>query len=192
MSGSKAQERLSVQWWQWAMSAPEEADPLRDMTGANCSTGQAGTIWFLAGGFGSSKIHRTCVVPQGRSLFFPVINMVYYPTEDAAAFTCDEARNAARLRNDEAMDLFVELDGIQVEDVKSHRVATEKCFNVFAKIPESKRPYDAYPSASDGYWMLLGPLSKGKHVLRFGGRYNESSSAYGQNIQDIEYDIEVR
>ena len=190
--GSKTRQQLSIQWWQWAMSAPEEINPLRDTTGANCSTGQAGPVWFLAGGFDSSKIHRTCVVPSGKSLFFPVINMVYYPKQAATSLTCKDAKDSARLNNETAVDLFVELDGVQMQDVKKYRVATKKCFNVFAKIPKADHAYDAYPSASDGYWIFLNPLSKGIHVLRFGGRYNQSSSADGLMAQDIEYEIEVR
>jgi len=62
--GSKADDRsaeaLSIAWWQWAMSIPDEVNPVRDLTGANCDVGQQGKVWFLAGGFGSSKIRRKC------------------------------------------------------------------------------------------------------------------------------------
>jgi len=183
---------LTTEWWQWAMSAPDETNPVRDLTGSNCGVGQKGAVWFLAGGFGSSKIHRVCTVPEGRALFFPLVNMVYWPRSDNLSFTCDQAKVSAAINNETALDLFAEIDGTAVGDLKQYRVSSDKCFDVFARIPSNHRPYNAFPSASDGYWLLVKPLKKGRHTLKFGGRYNESSSAYGRMVQDIEYELIVR
>src|SRR4051794_36336370 len=71
----RSSPQLAAEWWQWAMSAPDEENPVTDTTGSNCATGQRGPVWFLAGGFGSSKVHRVCSIPAGKVLFFPVINM---------------------------------------------------------------------------------------------------------------------
>lgn len=190
---STALEELSAQWWQWAEAVPDEVNPVRDLTGAHCDEGQAGSVWFLAGGFGSSRIHRRCQVPTGKALFFPVINMAYYPTEPAGVrpATCAEARAAARVNNDSAIDLFAELDGIILRDLRQQRVTTRKCFDIFARLPAEERPYDGYPSASDGFWILLPPLPPGRHRLHFGGRYNQHSSAYGTMLQDIEYELVI-
>ncbi|WP_415879725.1 hypothetical protein [Methylomonas sp. TEB] len=182
---------LSASWWMWAMSSPDEINPVRDISGNNCHVGQQGNIWFLAGGFGSSKIKRNCVVPAGKSIFFPVVNMVYYPREENNGFTCEQAKANAAVNNDKAIDLFVELDGVSVKNPKRYRARTEKCFNIFERVPKKYQPINAYPSASDGYWIGLSPLNKGKHTLKFGGRYNSESSAFGRMVQDIEYEITV-
>jgi hypothetical protein len=184
--------QLSAAWWQWAMSTPEEDSPLADLTGEKCAVSQAGGTWFLAGGFGSSKIRRTCTVPSGKALFFPLVNMVYWPQRGAAEVTCEETRFAAALNNDTALDLFAELDGVAIGDLRQYRLRTETCFDVFARVPASAGPYNAYPSATDGYWLLLEPLPKGRHVLKFGGRYNSASDNYGQMVQDIEYVLLVQ
>lgn len=184
--------KLANEWWQWAMSFPDEVSPIRDLSGANCGLGQSGTVWFLAGGFGSSKIRRVCSVPEGKTLFFPLINMVYWPRSDNLSYTCGEAKTSAALNNESALDLFAEIDGVTVDGLKQYRASSEKCFNVFGRIPSGQRPYDAYPSASDGYWLLLKPLQKGRHVLKFGGKYNRYSSAYGRMVQDIEYELIVQ
>ncbi|MGA3770922.1 hypothetical protein ACI2UW_16395 [Ralstonia nicotianae] len=171
------------------MSIPQETSPLRDSTGANCGTAQQGAVWFLAGGFGSSKIRRTCVVPANKPLFFPVVNMLYYPAKGNDTYTCGEAKAAAALNNESAIDLFVELNGVALQDVKRYRVASDKCFDIFERIQPELHPYKAYPSASDGYWILLKPLQRGRYTLKFGGRYNRESSAYGHMVQDIEYEL---
>ncbi len=181
---------LTADWWQWAMSMPDEVNPVRDRTGAHCGMGQRGEVWFLAGGFGSSRIHRVCTVPYGKTLLFPVVNMVYWPARGATSYSCEQARASAALNNDSALDLFVELDGVAAEDVKRYRVSTEQCFDVFGRIPVGQRP-NGYPAASDGYWMALKPLAPGHHTLKFGGRYNRASAAFGRMVQDIEYEIIV-
>lgn len=183
---------LSSDWWKWAMSSPDEINPVRDISGIHCDTGQRGNVWFLAGGFGSSKIRRSCEIPDGKHIFFPVINMVYFPREANNGYTCEQAKSNAAVNNETAIDLFAEIDGVTVKEPKSFRVRAEKCFDVFDWIPTADKPYNAYPSASDGYWILLNPLKKGKHTIKFGGRYNNKTTAFGRNLQDIEYEITVK
>ena len=193
--GSKADDRsveaLSIAWWQWAMSAPDEVNPVRDLTGANCDLGQQGKVWFLAGGFGSSKIRRKCTVPAGRYLFFPIISMAYWPSREQLNVTCEASKAAAAVANDSALDLFAEIDGVSLQDPKRYRAKTSSCFDILERVPRELGPYRAYPSASDGYWVLLAPLTKGTHTIKFGGRYKVSGNAYGRMVQDIEYEIEV-
>jgi len=98
----------------------------------------------------------------------------------------------AALNNQTAVDLFVELDGVPVDDVRPYRASTKQCFNILQRVPKDvPGVYNAYPSASDGYWIGLRPLTPGRHVLKFGGRYNQRSSNYGDMIQDIEYILNV-
>jgi hypothetical protein len=184
--------QLTAQWWQWAMSFPEENSPVADRTGTKCALGQSGDIWFLAGGFGSSKIRRTCHLPKGKTLFFPLVNMVYWRHQEDTGFSCEQAKRLAALNNDTALDLFAEIDGIPIANLKQHRVASNKCFDVFARAPKSEGLYMAYPSATDGYWLQVRPLSPGRHTLKFGGKYNRTSSDYGRMVQDIEYELLVK
>ncbi len=182
---------LSAEWWKWAMSSPDEESPLRDTSGAHCDAGQQGKVWFLAGGFGSSLVRRRCTIPAGKYIFFPVISMAYWPQEEDSGDTCSDAIKNAAVNNDTAIDLFVELDGKRIKNPKRFRAKTKKCFDIFEWVPEERKPYSAFPSASDGYWILLKPLKPGKHKIRFGGHYNHTTSAHGNNLQDIEYDIRV-
>lgn len=191
LNGRSADE-LSATWWQWAMSSPAEINPVRDISGSHCGVGQEGSIWFLAGGFGSSKIQRKCIVPDGKYIFFPIINMSYWPREEGNGYTCEQAKLAAALNNDNALELFVEVDGASLKDPKRYRARTSKCFDIYQRVPREFAPYNAYPSASDGYWVLLEPLQKGAHSIKFGGRYRQPGSPYGRMVQDIEYELLVQ
>lgn len=184
--------QLTTDWWQWAMSIPAETSPVRDLTGSNCAVGQQGSVWFLAGGYGSSKIHRACSIPEGKILFFPLINMGYWPQKGNNSMTCQQAKAGAALNNETAIDLFAEIDGIAINELKQYRISSNECFDIFERIPSGQHPYNASPSASDGYWLSLKPLQKGHHTLKFGGRYNRNSSSFGHMVQDIEYDLMVQ
>src|SRR4051794_22907267 len=70
----------SARWWQWAFSIPGPVNPLIDTTGAQCAQGQSGNVWFLAGLWVDPPLVpntavRTCTVPSGKALFFPVANI---------------------------------------------------------------------------------------------------------------------
>ena len=67
---------LTAEWRQWAYSIPTSQNPQEDATGQYCMVGQRGPVWFLAGVFlgWPGTITRTCTVPEGKALFFPVIN----------------------------------------------------------------------------------------------------------------------
>jgi hypothetical protein len=156
---------LSRDWWQWASSFQPQASPVADTTGALCGNGQSGNVWFLAGTYESSGVHRNCRVPAGKYLFFPIVNYVVMPARDRS-LSCKMARYDAARMTDEPMGLFAELDGRSFENLKAHRVATWECFNVAARVPGAP---NVSPSASNGYWLLLPPLAAGNHHLRFGG-----------------------
>src|SRR5262245_18638881 len=63
----------AAQWWQWALETPVSVNPVVDKTGVHCAEGQSDHVWFLAGAFGGGTVKRTCTVPTGTALFFPLI-----------------------------------------------------------------------------------------------------------------------
>ena len=38
----------SAEWWIWALSTPEENNPVTDPTGEKCAINQEGPVWFLS------------------------------------------------------------------------------------------------------------------------------------------------
>jgi hypothetical protein len=69
-------ETWTARWWQWAYSLPVAGHPLFDESGADCAAGQSGPVWYLGGVFNvsGSAVRDLCVVPQGKSILFPIIN----------------------------------------------------------------------------------------------------------------------
>lgn len=160
-----SQEDWSRAWWQWAGSFSREESPVADRTGELCGGRQKGPVWFLAGTYGTQRTIRTCKVPAGKHLFFPLINYVVMPSGDGST-TCASAMAEAKQITDSLGAAFLEIDGLVHKNLASHRQATKKCFDMGALTAGRFR---VFPSAANGYYVMLGPLPKGTHILNFGG-----------------------
>lgn len=177
-------------WWQWANSMPDDESPVTDRTGARCHVNQHGRVWFLAGGYGSSKISRKCSVPKDRHIFFPVINMLKYPG-DGKPLTCKSAKESAAMNNNFLRSFLVSIDGQKIVNPAFHRYASPDCFDLFDLAPKSMGAPRVYPSATDGYWVMLKPLPPGPHRIKFRAEYHNPGNGYGTMIQDIEYQLDI-
>jgi len=155
-------EMWSARWWAWLASFPASESPAADREGTRCGEGQEGAVFFLAGSYGARPVERSCPVPAGKYLFFPLVTYIMMPDDGNA--DCDVLRERAAGLVARA-SLFAELDGKPIADLEGRRAAPAKCFNVNARSPAGPKVM----SASDGYWLMLRPLAKGRHTLHFGG-----------------------
>lgn len=165
----------SVAWWQWGLSIPAATNPILDTTGANCAEGQAGHVWFLAGTFGGPAVIRTCTVPTGRALFFPLLNAA----NGAALFDCEPTnpgvpcvvstlRALAAAVVDSPTTLEASVDGVELRDLTDYRVQSP-VFTLTLPVGNGVGVASGTyaPQVSDGFWLMLAPLSAGKHTIHF-------------------------
>jgi hypothetical protein len=175
----------SARWWQWLLGIPADRNPNLDSTGAFCGEGQTGRVWFLAGTFGGEPVTRTCTVPSGKGIFFPVVNTVTFapiPTEGIAAL-----RGQAAGFVDGTTQLRVTLDGTALRGLRDLRVQSPAfsmvvpvggllgagaCEPLFVPLTDPPLPPEPQgllcnPAVADGFWVLLSPLRSGEHTLRF-------------------------
>jgi hypothetical protein len=157
-------------WWNWALSSSLADNPVADETGANCHVNQAGPVWFLAGTFGGPAV-RHCHVPAGKALFFPIINTVWWATEPDE--TEEEIREGANATIDQVTVLECSINGVPLKKLDAYR-ADSPAFTLH--LPEGAiadelfdLSGDFYPAVADGYWIMLAPLPRGKHVIHFRG-----------------------
>jgi hypothetical protein len=181
--------RLQREWWQWAGSIALDANPLVDETGDFCEAGQRGPYWFLTGN-GGGRTTRSCTVPKGVKLVFPVITTFCYPEEgfddDASciAYVIDVLKGFKR------GNLTVQLDGrdYPTEDVceiaaapgdhvvgapdhcRIYRRANRTLFNF---VINKSGFYLSEPgvwraNAANGVWAVIdtASLSAGEHRIR--------------------------
>ena len=206
-------DALAVGWWQYALSRPASASPLRDSTGAHCADGQAGPVFFLAGTQTPAPVERTCTVQGPKALFFPLINAVDFhtpagdfpDTNTTPALVYQEFLGNTLDRSGDlsAAGLHASVDGRAIANLdaattpyRACALPVPGCFppafafrlpadNVFDFAHEPAGTY--FPALQDGYYLLLAPLSAGSHTISFGG----SGFFGGPFTQDVTYHLNV-
>lgn len=162
-------------WWAWALSLAVPNDPLSDQTGANANNNQSGPVFFIGGTAGGTA-NRSFTVPQSRYLLLPLVNTVWteadYQDPNDIQAAAEGAINAVN-------SLFFSLDGVPVPQAAlfGYREPSSDFFSMIV-VPDSVFdttqlggvPAGTYNHAySDGYWLMLEPLSVGPHTIFFGG-----------------------
>lgn len=196
-SESDSFKKLSAQWWQWALSIPTPENPMLDATGDKCVVGQNGSTWFLAGIFSGTTVTRNCSVPEGKELFFPIVNSVNInvpnvcgqgvdnvPITDLRTFSADLINTITKVS--------ITVNGKPIEE--AHRVRSkvfEVAFpenNVFDEVCASLGGVPAgifSPAVDDGFYVKLKNLEVGNHILQFSA---ETASGV---MQDVTYHLTV-
>lgn len=176
---------LSARWWQWVLAIPAAINPNLDTTGANCAQGQYDDVWFLAGAFGGI-VERTCTIPAGKPIFFPLINTIAFKPSGKETLLNLRRQSAAFIDNVAGLDCT--MDGVTCfQDRSSFRVKSPS-FTVIAPanglVPPGKLsvPGNTDPIVSDGYWLLLDPPAPGPHTIKFKATTNDFSLDVTYNL----------
>lgn len=205
-SDSDSYRSLSAEWWQWALSIPPSANPLADATGEKCMVGQHGSVWFLAGIFNSGDATvRSCSVPKGKALFFPIVNSVNVDTpnicgQGSAHASVGDLRAGAAAFIDGVTKISAEVDGKPIRNLRRVR---SKVFAV--ALPEDNL-FDApcsgqknpnvpagvfAPAIDDGYYVRLNPLKAGEHTVRFHAERPKQKPEEQDFRLDVTYNLTV-
>ncbi|MDA0167208.1 hypothetical protein OM076_43510 [Solirubrobacter ginsenosidimutans] len=178
-----------VDWWQWVLAQPADRNPVTDTTGAACAAGQPrGPVWFLAGTFGGAPVTRTCRVPSGRALLFPVANNGYFgfvddpPEQRTEAFVRSITRQVT-----EATNLTATIDGVPVANIKARYYTESPLFRVVLganNLLGEPAGFVLDPSGDAGYYLIVPALPRGRHTIRF-------TSTRPDTTVDVSYRLRV-
>lgn len=191
---------LSAQWWQWALSIPVASNPLLDpavpgtTSAVNCMVGQRGAVWFLAGKFlDGGTVRRSCSVPAGVALFFPVINSVNVNSPNICGqggpLSVRDLRGLVAPFIDAVTVVQAKLDNRPITRIR--RVRSEPFItalpidNLFVAPCGGGVPAGVYsPSVDDGYYVKVNGLAPGMHTLEF-------RATSGTFTLDVAYELNV-
>ena len=187
----------AADWWTWAVAQPVDVNPILDPTGEQCALGQQGRVWFLAGTFGGTAT-RTCTVPKGTALVFPVLNNLSGAgsSDPPEQQTEEYQRSVATPPMLAATDLSASVDGVAVKNVRRYFeespvfrlvLPADNIFGVDSSCLPSPTP-DAgcvvFPTVDAGYYLVTKRLKRGTHKIHFAG------TAPGFSL-DVTYKITV-
>jgi len=165
----------SAKWWQWAVSIPISNSPITDTTGENCDVNQQGHVWFLAGTAGNpidQPVMRTCTIPVGTAILFPMINAEWSTAEGNCpnpVLPPTDLRACANSQMDGVTQLEASIDGVPLNNLKMFRA--ESPLFQFTAVEDNPFgiPEGTTDSVADGFWVMLPPLRPGTHTISFGG-----------------------
>jgi len=164
----------SADWWKWVVSIPADRNPLSATGNFNAAIGQSGDVWFLAGTLGGPTVNRNCKIPAGKALFFPIINAEGSKVEGNGK-TPEELRAYAKGLIDHVTVREVTVDGHPLIHLDKFRVESKPFVfklplkNILVSPDGSTAPAGPSLAMSDGYWIMLKPLSEGDHYIHIRG-----------------------
>jgi hypothetical protein len=178
---------LSAQWWRWILPIPPANNPLihNDIP---CNIAQSGPFFFLVGTQGGSA-ERNCTIPQGKSIFFPVINFFQTVDKEPPFNSIEKVKKSVIENINQAHNLHASVDGVNINLDKARALSPP--FTIKLRSPNIfGAPPDDYWALSDGYWVALKPLSVGQHQISFSG---EGVDFFGNPFSvDVKYHITVK
>jgi hypothetical protein len=179
----------SAKWWIWALSIPEENNPITDQTGENCDINQQGPVWFLAGTLGGS-VTRQCDIPPDKAILLSPLNIECSYAEFPTMKTEKELRDCAQWPG---AAVEVTIDGVNIHDIDKYNVQSP-IFDVV--LPENNifgAPAGPTKAVSGGWWVLLRPLPPGEHQINFGGSVVDNPTTGTQGFAvEATYNLNVR
>lgn len=185
---SNINKALSVKWWQWLGSIPEDKNPI---TNNPCNIRQSGLFFYLVGTFGGSA-ERQCDILKGKSIFFPIVNVIVtLDRNDPDSDTISEVKKAAADFIDPARNLQASVDRVQIQNIGSLRTQSPP-FNW--RVSDDfgfEIPGGTYTAVTDRFWVALKSLNVGEHTIHFAGHIPEGEFGGVENL-DVTYHISVK
>lgn len=159
-------------WWNWkGMSSA----PFVDQTGAAANDNQSGPVFFLAGLSGTStSATRSFHVPDGKYVLVPLLNAIAYNVTSPQTKASNNLNSLFDL-----YDISAVLDGtpLSITDPLDPHRASASPFTLTLLSGNPIGSAGSYSNAaSDGYWLMLAPLSEGKHTVVFSATLKADAS----------------
>jgi hypothetical protein len=156
--GSTVEGRTLGEWsaayWQWIFSFTDRL--VLDTTGD--------PVYFLGASPGTPVAYDVRI-PEGRYLFFPALTTADSVGPDE---TADDVRQRIANIRPLITELHATLNGVPIPNLFDH---WEESPVFSATIPPDGffSPPGTFDALAGGYWLMLEPLPRGRHVLNFGG-----------------------
>lgn len=188
---SSKYEDWTIKFWKWLLQFPADINPITDTTGERCGQGQNSTdpVFFLSF-LGGGTVGRTCEIPAGKAILIP-INVVACFLSEVQTKTEDELHRCAEEDESSNPGLYLSVDGREFKDLQKYRVHS-RAFDV--NLPQN--PIGGAPGldkiVSDGYWVILEPLSAGNHTIHFKASLTNPTTGILFYNDDIKYNINVK
>jgi hypothetical protein len=203
-------QEWSAKWWRWTLG--QSTNHLELVGYPGVCEGSASRVAFLAGvyipGSGGISIETNHVtILAGTPLFFPILSVwvdnTGCPTNSFTSLTADELAAEAAGEWSAVTVTTCTIDGVPVAGLDNptntsylvqappFSYTTAEHGTVLEDFGEPCIPggLTVYPAVADGVYLMLSPLSPGRHSIHFVGVVGPVGSPFVED--DITYDITV-
>jgi hypothetical protein len=181
----------ATDWWQVALETPASVNPITDSSGEHCDEGNMGNVWFLFGSLEPATIERSCEIPVGTALFFPVVSVFQgaFLNDPPEQRTEEFIRARVDCVEQAASTLQFEFNGTPVPGVDQFFKKSGAFYdvqlpedNIFGATEEQIPELLLSPSADAGFYLLLRPLPPGDYDLHWEASTDECFVPVEQNV----------
>jgi hypothetical protein len=163
----KSWEDWSAEWWKWLLPTSDSNSPVNDADGELQGIAQHQPNVFFLAGTHQKKVERTCRIPAGKAILFPVATMSASYLEFPNLQNEGELRRCAEEGN-QVDDMKLTIDGAVIDRGKLEKYRVKSPLfevtlpdnNIHQYVQGGKTK-----AVSDGYWAFLKPLPPGEHTL---------------------------
>ena len=206
----------AANWWTQVFQTPLHAADGSDLNpvvfdDGPSAQGNVGGVFYLYGSFFGGNHTHTATVPAGTPIFVPILPIEFsnfdtttgnvaggtLPGNNTAAQLSDFAAQAAVPALTPPGGVHLTLDGHALPNATSYREiaptfsyvlpATDNVDQFFFGQSNLQGPVS--PAEADGFYVMLQPLTPGRHVLDFGGM--TPGGSLGPLDEDVTYTINV-
>ena len=187
-----------IKYVEWSLGIPANENPVNDPTGEKCTNGQSNTnssVFYLSFNNGG-KSERTCIVPAGKGLLIPVMQVVI-TDKDIPGASVEELATSAKKDQDSVNSLYLKIGNkeYKYKDLYPYRTPTD----VFEVVFPDKGIFGILggglsKAVADGFYILTEPLTNGTYLIHFKSSLicPDPGCAEPNFAQDIKYNIVVQ
>ena len=160
-----------AKWWEYALIIPAAQNPLTGGTGENCVFQRIGTVGLVVAN-STLDVPIKCEVPTGMMLYLEVLGAECSNLEEPPFFGGNEAELLACAQSFVPQDLQASIDGIEVQNLNKY-IFTSPMYD-FTEPEDNILGVPAGTtgeSIGSGAYLMLAPLSPGKHTIHVQGTY---------------------
>jgi hypothetical protein len=160
-----------ARWWKYALELPLSQNPITGGTGTNCAYQQVGNVALVVAD-SLLDVPIQCEVPAGTMLYLEVLGAECSTLEPPPFYGGDETELRACAQSIVPENLEASIDGVEIQNLDKY-IFTSPMYEFTA--PDDNilgAPVGATgESVGYGAYLLLAPLSPGKHTIHTHGSY---------------------